>query len=101
MSYESSKLHDRTATHERQIEDEAGRHIEFLDNEAATIINRPIGSRVISETDQIEDYLTMRYSPEVLGQRYAELTQKMGPARGTIAYVDWIERMEKKLGRRL
>ena len=94
------KPNDPTAIHERQIEDEAARHNDFMNNEAATIFNRPIGSRPISEVDQIEDYITLRHAPEVLASRYTELVTKMGPTRGTLAYVDWVERMEKKLRRR-
>ena len=68
-----------------------------MEDEAAKVLNRPIGSRVLSEADQLEGYLAVRDNPEELVSHLEELINQYGDKnRGRIAFIAWIEKMEKR-----
>lgn len=87
---------DATARLDQIVESTARQFIKMLVS-GSQVINRPVGSKVLSPTEKREEYVRVyKGNPEAFNQAYQQYVTQHGAIKGSRLYSDWVVRMERE-----
>lgn len=90
-SYGSPKQGDGTSRQEALVDRANKKFMFLLNNVAPKVLNRPIGSKVLSKPEKIEDFKLRYYEqPEALAQSLTEHVSQMGWTQGLTEWAKWV-----------
>ena len=98
-TYGEPQKSDATARYDRIIARATERAARIVRERGPSLLNRPIGSKTISDIDQFQDYLGLRDNPQIIQQRFQERAQQIGPSRAAAEMIEWAHKNEMTLRR--
>lgn len=98
-TYGSPNLDDATAKWDKTVNIVAER-LKYLGRIVGPrILNRPMGSVPIEPEEQLADFEKARNNPAALQQIHAQRMQQMGKEQGTVDFIRWWNKNQKRTER--
>ena len=95
--YGSPELSDATADLDRMVNDASKWFMEMVREIGPRVLNRPLGSVPVKPEAQLADFQAVYQDTAKLAQIHAERMQQMGQKQGTVDFIRWYKRNQKRL----
>lgn len=89
---------DATSRHDQRVENASRKFVDIVTRLGPNVLNRPIGSKVLSPTEQVQEYQQVyQGNPDAFAQAHQRFVEQHGFLKGTDMYAKWVNKMQAKV----